>query len=164
MSAGQARTAPQLRVAHPIGAQRATSDPAAATPGATSSATEALRAAARAALARNKGRNAERNDAENGRNSEPPKPAPELRPGTAVLDAVPAGALPPTPDTVADLERGRRLLDRLRWTRRHVGLGPDGVLVVRPRVGTADPFGREVAAHPDDIAAVLAAEAAGAVA
>ena len=68
------------------------------------------------------------------------------------------------PEPVADLARGRRLLDRLRWTRRHVGLAPDGGLVVRPRVGTADAFGREVAAHPDDIAAVLAAEVAGAVA
>lgn len=62
---------------------------------------------------------------------------------------------------VADLARGRRLLERLRWTRRTIGLDGDGALVVVPRLGTADVFGQEVAEHPGDIVAALVAEAAG---
>ena len=65
------------------------------------------------------------------------------------------------PDADAVLERGRYLLERLRWTGRHVGLDDGGALVIRPRLGTADEFGRAVAACPDDIARALGAETAG---
>lgn len=65
------------------------------------------------------------------------------------------------PPAILDLERGRKLLTRLRWTGRHVALEPSGHVAIRPGLGTAERFGQDVEAHIGDIVAVLEAEAAG---
>ena len=140
----------ELRVARAKETQRATLEGLSATNSATASATAGLKVAADAALSRNRARNPIATEPRNGRNSSPEKHPPELRP-----------VAPPIGTSRDALEYGLRLLRRVRWTGRHVELDAAGQLVIRPRLGTADSFGREVGARGNDIVRALLDEAGG---